>query len=223
MVEANDRNAVPVISDVDELLRLGVVSKVPIDTNNNIDLKQWGADLSVVTPEIMTAQGDGEYAFYRNIMEEDFPFDAVLEGEIGKAILRYFGVSTLENEKEIRLDDAFCVHYNMSQDDTSGAKHMDPSDITVNLCLDKTEDCEGSQVMFYGTKALQSVEQQQERDNSDFRFLVNQAPGFATVHWGNHPHETTPLKQGKRTNVIMTYCYTDPTKSDAATRACYNV
>ena len=72
-----------------------------------------------------------------------------------------------KKDEEIKLDDAFCIHYNMSQEDTSGAKHMDPSDITLNLCLDKSDDCDGSQVMFYGTKALQSVVVGRHNDNAD--------------------------------------------------------
>lgn len=233
---------VPVISCADELLRYGVVARVPIAVVTTDDhqmdaaaWKQWAADLSVITPAIMTAEGDGEYAFYRNILEEpDFPFDSVLQGAIGEALLKYFNVSSLA--EEIKLDDAFCIHYNMDQKDTRGAKHMDPSDITVNLCLEKSDDCHGSQVLFYGTKVLQGVmgvsshDDDDDDDNADgkdvdgkFRFLVNQEPGYATLHWGNHPHETTALQQGTRTNIVLTYCYTDASKSDVATRACYNV
>jgi hypothetical protein len=53
------------------------------------------------------------------------------------------------------------------------------------------------------------------------KFLVEQIPGYATIHFGHHPHETTPLQQGSHTNIIFTYWYTDPTKSDVATRTCY--
>jgi hypothetical protein len=57
----------------------------------------------------------------------------------------------------------------MDQEDSSGAKHMDPSDITANMCLDRTEGVEGSEVMFYGTKTLQNDES--DKDES-FSFLV---------------------------------------------------
>jgi len=171
--------------------------------------------------------------------------------------------------QEIRLDDAFCVHYNMDQDDTTGAKHVDPSDITVNMCLQKSKDARGSYVLFHGTKQLQPESASQEfqsrtegvetsaddigtvttnrntndnNENNDDdddnpkkvpfaptptpppreeRFLVPQVPGYAIIHFGDHPHETTPLHRGKRTNVVLTYLYTDPTRSDAATRSCY--
>ena len=135
-------NSPVVVSDPDELLRYGVC-RVPIP--GEIDWKKWATELSKLTPAIMAAKGDGEYAFYRNILQEpDFPFDAILSdtSAIGRAIQKYFAINNLD---EIRLDDAFCIHYNTSQQDSSGAKHMDPSDITVNMCLEKTDDLVGSE------------------------------------------------------------------------------
>ena len=208
-----------VISDSSLLARYGVC-KVRIP--DSIDKAKWAAEFSQVTPSIIAGEGDGQYAFYRNILEEpDFPFDSILNSEIGNTILQHFDVSTLD---EIRLDDAFCIHYNMEQEDTSGAKHTDPSDITVNLCLEKTSDAAGSQVSFHGTKPLANLDRQPDDDkDSSFRFLVDQEAGYATLHWGSHPHETTSLTSGKRTNIVMTYCYRDPTRSDAATRTCYSL
>lgn len=226
-----------VITDIDALLQRGIVSRVPIPVDDDglseSAWKQFANMYTVVTPEIVAGEADGEYAFYRNILDEpDFPKHAVLRGAIGDAIREYMGVATFS---EIRLDDAFCIHYNMDQQDTRGAKHMDPSDITVNLCIDKSPDCRGSQVLFYGTKPLHHPNVRQygmtkrndtssscDNDNK-YRFLVDQEPGYATIHWGNHPHETTRLESGYRTNIVMTYCYVDPTKSDVSQRACYNI
>jgi hypothetical protein len=227
--EVVEEDTIPV-GTAEELLRYGVVCHVPIVTDelDRGTWKQWAVDLSVVTPAIVVAEGDGEYAFYRNILEEpDFPFEALLHRTaIGSTILEYFGI---QNLSEIRLDDAFCVHYNMEQNDTSGAKHVDPSDITVNLCIDKSDDCQGSQVLFYGTKPLHVFGQHIETDRSTSttkspsKFLVNQEMGYATVHWGEHPHETTVLQAGFRTNIVLTYCYTDTSRSDVKKRSCYNV
>ena len=220
--------AIPKITHSDELLRLGIVSHIPI-TSDEIDVsawKKWATELSSVSPINMTAEGDGEYAYYRNILEEpDFPFDAILRGaNVRNALIKFFNIRSLA-EDEIKLDDAFCIHYNMKQADTSGAKHIDPSDITVNLCLDKSDDCRGSHVLFHGKKTLHGI------DNSDHRFetqppekfLVEQEMGYATVHWGDHPHETTILEAGYRTNVILTYCFRDKTRSNVSKRSCYNV
>jgi hypothetical protein len=208
---------IPVVEDDQVLLRYGIC-RVPLPLK--FDATEWAMQLSQITPAIMAAEGDNEYAFYRNILEEpDFPFASILESEIGAAILRHFAVSNLD---DIRLDDAFCVHYNMSQHDTSGSRHKDPSDITVNLCLEKSEDAEGSQVLFYGTQVLHSVEGRAEDIKEEsFRFLVDQHPMQATVHWGNHIHQTTKLERGTRTNVVLTYCYVDQSKSDVSSRTCY--
>eukprot|EP00547_Thalassionema_nitzschioides_P006256 CAMPEP_0194219026 /NCGR_PEP_ID=MMETSP0156-20130528/25054_1 /TAXON_ID=33649 /ORGANISM="Thalassionema nitzschioides, Strain L26-B" /LENGTH=46 /DNA_ID= /DNA_START= /DNA_END= /DNA_ORIENTATION= len=45
----------------------------------------------------------------------------------------------------------------MSQHDTSGEKHVDPSDITVNMCFEKSENVEGSEVLFYRTRPLEGI------------------------------------------------------------------
>jgi hypothetical protein len=205
--------SVPVIRNDQELLQCGVVrARIPCD---KIPLQKWAQELSQVTPLNMTAE-DGEYAFYRNIMDEpDFPFDAILDSDVGRAIESHFVPLA-----EIRLDDAFCVHYNMDQDDTSGAKHTDPSDITVNMCLEKTAETQGSEVLFYGTKSLRGGK---IADTTGAKtFLVEQKTGFATIHWGAHPHETLALTSGKRTNIVATYCYRDPKKSQAHKRTCYS-
>jgi len=230
-----------VVDDDEELLRKGIV-RVPLP--ETLDAERWAEELSQVTPMNLMFEGDGEYAFYRNILDEpEFPFDLILSGsngqlsEIGRAILRHFpvllGSSSPEERseilsKELKLDDAFCVHYNMDQDDTTGAKHVDPSDVTINMCLHKASDTTGSYVLFYGSKSLDGLEETASSDKETFdssnhetKFLVPQTPGFATVHFGDHPHETTALRTGSRTNIILTYLYSDPTRTDAATRSCY--
>lgn len=212
-------DAIPVVDDPEKLLRLGI-KKEKLSYTIGDEKELWAAKLTQVTPMIMAAQGDNEYAFYRNIMEDPdlgFPLSSVLKDDIEDSLLKHFGVK----KEELRMDDAFCVHYNMDQGDTSGAKHMDPSDITINICLEKSDNVEGSDVMFYGTKKLNDVVDYESK-TTEFRFLVPQEAGYATIHFGDHPHETRPLlKGGKRTNVIITYCYVDESKSDVKKRSCY--
>lgn len=222
MTKASDKDLsnVPILSDDQELLRNGIC-RVPLPPT--LDIQKWAQELSQVTPMIMAGEGDGEYAFYRNILDEpDFPFESILNDTslIGQRIQKHFPIQSLD---EIRLDDAFCVHYNMDQYDTSGAKHMDPSDVTINMCLEKSDDTEGSHVLFYGTKKLENVPDSSRNTHNEHQelFLVLQEPGYATIHFGDHPHETISLRKGKRTNIIMTYCYKDPSRSDVATRNCY--
>jgi hypothetical protein len=211
---------IPLIHDDDELESYGVLRvKLPA----SLDCIKWAAELSTLTPQIIAGEGDGEYAFYRNILDEpDFPFSMILtSSEIGDRIVRHFKIQSLS---EIRLDDAFCVYYNnLTQDDTSGAKHVDPSDITVNMCLEKTELVQDSHVVFYGTQALEGIEH--KKHDSSFQFLVEQIPGYATIHWGHHPHETLGMtgEGGTRTNIVLTYCYCDSSRSDVVKRTCYSL
>ena len=214
-----DHSVIPIIiTDEMELLKYGIcVAPIPFDEFQRHAL---ATTFSQVTPMNVTAEGDGAYAFYRSILDEpDFPFDAILASEIGKAMVRHFGILQFN---EIRLDDAFCVHYNINQDDTSGAKHTDPSDITVNMCFEKDVNTRGSQVLFHGTQKLNGVDRHEEISADCFTFLVEQIPGYATIHWGHHPHETMPLQDGRRTNIVLTYCYSDTSRSDVNMRTCYS-
>jgi hypothetical protein len=210
----------PLITDDDELICYGVV-RLPLP--DDLDAEYWAAELSQVTPAILTAQGDGEYAFYRNILEEpDFPLSLWEDCPgICAALERYFGVKT----DDLRLDDAFCVHYDDGQDDSGGARHMDPSDLTLNLCLEKSSTVEESHVLFFGTQALANEGSPRDNTASSPRpraFCVPQIPGTLSLHWGCHPHQTLPLKgTGCRTNIVMTLCYKDPNRSDVMMRTCY--
>ncbi len=90
---ADDTLDPPIISDPEQLARLGVL-KVPIP--NKLDASGWAYELSQVSPEVMAAQGDPEYSFYRSFLDDpDFPFDFIrLYGfEIDKPILRPFSVT----------------------------------------------------------------------------------------------------------------------------------
>lgn len=201
-----------VMPDEKELLQFGIC-RIPIPSED--DWLDWASQLSQPTLDNWTFEGDNQYAFYRNIMDDepDFPFATIFQN-VTEAMQRYFGVNSMD---DLRLDDAFCVHYNTSQKDSSGAKHTDPSDITVNLCLERSEDVKGSQVKFYGTKALNGVASEETRPV----ILVEQRPGYATIHWGDHPHETLPIECGRRTNIILTFLFKDKSRSQAANRTCY--
>jgi hypothetical protein len=123
------------------------------------------------------------------------------------------------------------------------------------MCLAKSPNCRGSHVVFHGTKELllssssssdSIIDDDHDHENEDrdksSMFTVEQSPGFATIHWGDHPHETTRMEAGGyRTNIIATFCYRndDDDKSvggdgtirrrrnnsstKVALRSCYNV
>ena len=178
------------------------------------------SSLTAVNPLNSFAE-DSEYAFYKNIFDDPEYQDifATVLRDIQPHLEEYF----CENIDEIQMDDAFAVHYNETHHDSTVKKHQDPSDITVNLNLERTNDLKGSQVKFYGTKKLKNVVQIiQEKGREEEVFLVDTPLGFCTIHWGAHPHEVTPLERGRRTNIVMTYIFKDKSKSDA-TRNCYEI
>jgi hypothetical protein len=271
------------ISNDGELLNRGVVR---CNVAGAVDLSGWAAELAQVSPESVFAE-DGEYAQYRNIKEScpSFPFDPILTA-LTPCLEQHF----VDRASEVELDDAFAIHYNESHWDTRVAKHTDPSDITVNLCLERSEDLEGSQVQFFGTVGLKetneeaefetdprggsdeanlddggndagahgginetpapaqeeaqptacggdpqplSEEEEQRRQNrkSDRRgvvgddkvstFLVVPHSGWATVHWGKHPHLVTSLSKGSRTNVVLTYTFVDKARTRLGKSDCF--
>ena len=182
-------------------------------------MEELANELSQVTP-LNTFHEDGEYAFYRNILEDDnFPFQKVFESILPK-LKEYFQV----DDDDLRLDDAFCIMYDAAEhDDTTGKKHMDPSDITVNICL-QANHVVGSGVMFYGRRQLHNVRQESDtvaESEIEQQYIVPQDPGYATIHHGGHWHQTLEMTSGRRTNVVLTYCYKDIKKSNALSRNCY--
>ena len=93
-----------------------------------------------------------EFVRYRNIREDGedvFPFEKVL-----KCLTPCFERHFVHSIDELHLDDAFSIHYNTEQHDSSVGQHTDPSDITVNVCLGMSDDVGGSQVLFYGRKDI---------------------------------------------------------------------
>lgn len=84
----------------------------------------------------------------------------------------------------------FYVGFSITYDKSNNKKlkrHIDDSWITINLCL-KNENVQGTIIKF-GAK----------------NHCINIPENYACIHFGDVPHETTPLVQGKRTNVVLWY------------------
>ena len=184
------------------------------------------ASIKEVSPFNMAAE-DGEYAFYKNLKEDVEIVDGIVKTiteRCREPIERHF----VEKITDIVLDDVFCINYTMEHADSRVQRHKDPSDITVNINLERSKDMEGSQVLFYGTKRLKGVEVGEENvkveegeenvkveEGEEERFKVDTKLGCVTIHRGDHPHEVTSLEKGERTNIVMTFVYADKSKSSA--------
>jgi len=90
---------------------------------------------------------------------------------------------------------AFQVEYDAGGD-TSLSKHMDSSEVTLNLCL-QTENLAGSTVFFEGVRRFG------QGWGEPSRVEVVQKPGVALLHLGQNMHGASELAQGKRSNVII--------------------
>jgi hypothetical protein len=122
----------------EDLLKIGVCR---YDVGSKVDLEGWAETLSQVSPTSIFLE-DGEFAQYRNILDDpSFPFNAIIEA-ISPCLVEHF----IDNMNEVVLDDAFAIHYDDAQSDTTVKKHTDPSDITINLCLNRSADAIGSKV-----------------------------------------------------------------------------
>jgi endogenous inhibitor of DNA gyrase (YacG/DUF329 family) len=104
----------PVVVSDDAELRARGVCRCQI---NGIDLDGWAEELSKVTP-MSLAMEDGEYAQYRNILEDTdpaFPFATVFEA-LTPLLEKHFVDGSAATA--LRLDDAFAIHYNETHLDT---------------------------------------------------------------------------------------------------------
>jgi len=101
--DTTEEDAAPEVSDDGELRGLGVCR---CNVGASVDLSGWADEYAKVTPLSGFAE-DGEYAQYRNIMDDEaFPFAAV-KAALTSCVEANF-VSSMG--KELRLDDAFAIH-----------------------------------------------------------------------------------------------------------------
>jgi hypothetical protein len=77
--------------------------------------------------------------------------------------------------------------------------HRDKSAITINLCLEKTADVRGSQVLFFHPPL---AGQEQPGDDRIALTLEHQV-GQVAIHSGTHWHRTVPIEAGERASLIV--------------------
>ena len=136
-----------------------------------------------------------------------FPVDKVIES-ISPVISKHFGLKM----SSLHLSDMFVVSYNTKQSDTTCGKHKDPSDVTVNVCLE-CEGVQGSEVVFYGSRRLEGVHDYEDASEDD-KFKVESVVGCCTMHYGDHCHEVEEIFMGERTNVVMTFVKRDGSEAE---------
>jgi len=139
-------------------------------------------------------------------------------GSLAEAVAPALAIRFGRPFESVEVDDCFVIHYSTRHLDTSLKRHIDPSDVTVNLCL-RAADVEGSAVVFYGRRPLGGPRPPcsvgggdcacRRPDDGRLPFCVQPRPGFAMVHYGDQPHETLALTRGERTNCVLTFRYAE--------------
>lgn len=154
------------------------------------DREKWAAVARTVSP-LLAAQDDGGQPHANDLLEEPgFPLQRIFTAA-APAVAAFVDPASLE------LYDAFSLHYDAGQVDTTFNRHRDPSHVTVNLCL--ASDCVGSRVEFFGAPDGGGG------DDGTARFTADARPGWALVHYGRHLHQTTPLLAGSRSQAVLYY------------------
>ena len=152
---------------------------------SDMDWAPWAAAAQTVSP-LLAAQDDAGQPHANDLLEMGFPSGAVLE-RCHAAVTAFCDPATLE------LYDAFSLHYDAGQADTTFNRHRDPSFVTINVCL-RAECVTGSRVEFFGAW---------DGDGSGPRLAAEQRAGTALVHRGRHLHQTTPLQAGVRSQAVL--------------------
>lgn len=134
-----------VVRDAAELRARGVCR---CDVGAVVDLRGWAEELAKVTP-MSSAMEDGEYAQYRNILEDEdpaFPFAAVFAA-LTPLLEKHFLDGPAATA--LRLDDAFAIHYNETHFDTTVKKATLGACHTIPHCT--PSPLNGNAAAFLGT------------------------------------------------------------------------
>lgn len=87
---------------------------------------------------------------------------------------------------------AFTIRYKLGEDETT-SRHMDLSEITLNVCLGK--EFEGADLYFHGRR--------DHSDEKDEVGLLTHRPGIGILHVGQQYHGVHRLTKGERHNMVI--------------------
>ena len=147
---------------------------IPIRPPYGISLNRGGAMLDKRSEGYLAAPGF--QAFYQNLMDSYMrPIARMLFPDITGYDTQTFG---------------FSIQW-QPDTDTSLRAHTDASSVTLNINLNRPgEDFSGSGVRFFD---------QETQQVSELTF----APGTALMHHGSVPHESMPITEGERSNLVL--------------------
>jgi hypothetical protein len=153
---------------------------------------------------------------------DDFGFDEVLDQFMLHYVNPMSKIIFPAISDKLNRHHGFIVEYQVGKD-TKLDFHVDDSEVTINLCLGETFT--GGDLYFGGircshhqqTAPLEGMFSRTPegvitvlQSNLTFRvvclgeeFLIDHTAGQALIHYGHHRHAATPIKTGRRMNLIL--------------------
>jgi len=106
-----------------------------------------------------------------------------------------------KNGNELEVYHAFLTRNHVHRDENANFKvHCDKSDITLNICLEASDDLVGSTVGFYNNNPSDLGQVPTEEDRV---YTHQHRVGHAVLHTGRQWHKTDPIVCGTRSSLIV--------------------
>lgn len=118
-----------------------------------------------------------------------------LLGQLSKAAMPAIRKLLAPDLHQVSLRHAFRTKNFVGRDE-GFERHVDKYAVTLNVCLRKTPDVEGSGVFFYDEE---STEQATYRHQHEV--------GLAVLHSSKEWHQTEPLRAGERGSLVMWFSH----------------
>lgn len=191
--------------DIERFEAVGIVLRPVPSLSLPVDCAAWASKLRTM----LAADLSGERAntLHRSpvdVRRVGFPVEGILQESNG-LIREHFGMSS----GDLEVHACFAVLYSPEANQILKL-HRDDSDVTLNICLERSDDLEGTEVVFHGTEGLKHPKLNHTPTFMPYdkaKTLVNVPKGWVAIHRGCHAHETTPLRQGHRLSVICWFKY----------------
>jgi hypothetical protein len=207
-------------ADRDRFEAVGLVLRPVPSLSLPIDCTEWAGKLrAMLRQELSSERANTLHRSSADVRKVGFPVEGILH-EAGDFIREYFGMSP----ENLDIHACFAVAYSKDAN-TKLRLHVDDSDVTLNICLEKSDDLKGTDVVFHGSEALSSLPKLNFGSLvgpvDQLRTSINVPAGWVAIHRGRHAHETTSLQQGSRLSVICWFKYVLNTEMAIAKYAHY--
>ncbi|XRB23942.1 2-oxoglutarate and iron-dependent oxygenase domain-containing protein 2 [Pseudoscourfieldia marina] len=123
-----------------------------------------------------------------------------LAGELARFVLKPLAASLLPQYGAFTVDGAhaFAISYAVGED-VDLDRHMDESEVTVNVCLSDSTEYQGADLYF---GSIRDDPNDRNRHEEEVWRMAHRA-GVAVIHAGQHWHGVDRLTHGRRSNFVV--------------------